>query len=410
MNKNIGPLSFISLRRSKNALLLCCCLFLFTFLIRNGDKCTNGFISGYTAANGLLKGEDVKTYYNNDDFAQLVSQFCAETYDIYSPNPPTYSLMMIPLAVFNFSTAKVIWTIINLLMIWLIARLIKENLTKMGLVEILLVILLFQPLYTNLRFGQNYVFILLMVTLIWVGWKHDKTWMMVVGLVLMTGFKLGLVWLWPLLLLNGKWKAIIYSGLTLLLIFAVSLPFIELETWAVFLDELSAVSSKESGAVTAYQTIPGFFRHLFTSHPDWNPVPIFEQPFLGGIFHKILTLGLIVASLVISKLAKSKNLKIALIAIISVITSPFTLDYHYPVLIIAFLLIYEVLKDNKEKLIVLVAYACIALPLPYKNSMLSEGYLSLLAYPKLYGAIVLMVLCIYKMWQEIRVTKIAQES
>lgn len=401
MNKKIGSLSFTSLKIPKRVLLLICSLYVVFFLIQNSRKCSIGFISGYVAAVGLVQGEDIKTYYSNDEFAELVGRVCSDTYDIYSPNPPTYSLMMLPLVALDYPTAKVVWTILNLLMLGLIAWLMKENLSRVGWVEIFLFMLLFQPIYANLRFGQNYIFILLMVTMIWVGWKKEKPWMMVLGLVLMTGFKLGLVWLWPLLLLNGKWKQILIAGISLSLIFMLSLPFIGLEAWSVFINELSGVSSKNSGSVTAFQAIPGFFRHLFTFDPVWNQGPLFEQSFLGGTFYKLLSLLLVAFSLIVAKLSQTKNLKIALLVIVSVITSPFTLDYHYPVLIISFLLVFETLEGTRQQVLFFVAYLCIALPLPYTSDLFEKGYWSLLAYPKLYGAVILMALCLQKMISEI---------
>ena len=175
----------------KLAMLVIAGAYMLYFSITHSRDCTIGFISGYTAAVGVVHGADVGSYYEDEVFAQRVKDICETTSDIYSPNPPTYALMMLPLTVFDFPVAKAIWTVLNLLMLALICVLINRHLDGIHWSVVLLFMLAFQPLYANMRMGQNYVFLLLMVTLIWSGWKSNRDWMMIAGLVLMTIFKLG---------------------------------------------------------------------------------------------------------------------------------------------------------------------------------------------------------------------------
>ena len=100
----------------RKVIILAALLSFFVFyVVYKAPNCSVGFISGYTAAVNLIKGEPVAQFYKSGYFINSVQEICPGTIDIYTPNIPTYSLMMVPLSIFSYSTAKIIWTCINLL-------------------------------------------------------------------------------------------------------------------------------------------------------------------------------------------------------------------------------------------------------------------------------------------------------
>lgn len=176
-------------------------------------------------------------------------------------------------------------------------------------------------------------------------------------------------------------------------------------SWIAFFDDLYVVSKLPAGSVTAYQSIPSIFRHLFTYDPKWNPYPLIELSFLGNVIPQILALGVIFTSLALSLMSKNIHLKISMITIVSVIISPLSLDYHYPFLLLPMAILYPYVRQPKEKNLLiwfLFAFTLIALPIPYTYERLANGILAIFAYPKLYGGIILLGLVLKLMIQEIK--------
>jgi hypothetical protein len=380
--------------------------FFIFFLVKSASNCSIGFISGYTASTNLINGANASDFYKGEYFALLVQKICPETIDIYSPNPPTYSLMMMPFAGTSFHTAKALWVILSVIFVFFSYLLIKkEYLEKHEHINLVLPLLIFQPLYANFKMGQNYGFLLLMLVLIWYGWKNDKYLIAGIALALMTCLKVGIIWLWPLLVISRQWKIIGIAGITSCTILISSYPLLGSSSWIAFFDDLYVVSKLPAGSVTAYQSIPSIFRHLFTYDPKWNPYPLIELSFLGNVIPQILALGVIFTSLALSLMSKNIHLKISMITIVSVIISPLSLDYHYPFLLLPMAILYPYVLQPKEKSLLiwfLLAFTLIALPIPYTYERLANGILAIFAYPKLYGGIILLGLVLKLMIQEIK--------
>ena len=89
------------------------------FSFKNANQPSQGFASYYTASNLLIKGESVADFYNDDWFSSKVEKYVPGVYEIYLINMPTTALIFLPIANFNYKTAKIIWTIFNLLLLLL---------------------------------------------------------------------------------------------------------------------------------------------------------------------------------------------------------------------------------------------------------------------------------------------------
>jgi hypothetical protein len=80
--------------------------------------------------------------------------------------------------------------------------------------------------------------------------------------------------------------------------------------------------------------------------------------------------------------------------LLSVILVPAAEQHHYILLFPAFAL--AALSFNLSRIPLLAATALVAIPLAYGSKELSEGWWSLLAYPRLYGAILLYVILLFQ--------------
>src|SRR5207247_1395189 len=90
-------------------------------------------------------------------------------------------------------------------------------------------------------------------------------------------------------------------------------------------------------------------------------------------------------------------------AALSVVLSPVSLDYHYSLVLPSIAIVLAYWRDTRParafSLVVAAAIVLIGAPLPYKSPMLSVGGWALLAYPKLYGALLIWAAALYGLGQ-----------
>jgi hypothetical protein len=74
------------------------------------------------------------------------------------------------------------------------------------------------------------------------------------------------------------------------------------------------------------------------------------------------------------------------------------LDYHYVLILIPVLIILDWLRQNPSKIfwiLFIIFYLLIAVFIPYISPKVTGSLLALFAYPKLYGAIGLLILMLF---------------
>ena len=362
------------------------------FIISNADSPNHGFASYYTSAKLLSEGEDVSQFYDNDWFSSKVKNFVPEVYDVYRFNFPTMTLLLLPLSNFSYSSAKIIWTIFNLLTLFFaIGYLIREvNFTKIWLSLILILIFSFQPLYANFLCGQAYVLIFCLLVLAWYAYKNDKN--------LLLGFVIGLIFIFKSIsfiififfLIQKKWKSLLGAVLTSLSIAVLTLPWIGIDAWYAYAENFFNDFTHPSLSVTAYQTIHSFFQHFTIFNHQWNPTPIINLPILGKILSTLSIFIVLVYSSLKAHQSEKSDLAFGAFVVAGLIISPVSIDYHYTIIILPiFILLKQVLKNQSR--IVLAALilftGLIAAYIPYTSLKVTTGWLALFAYPKLYGAV-----------------------
>ncbi len=78
-------------------------------------------------------------------------------------------------------------------------------------------------------------------------------------------FKSAGSWLWPLLLLTGRWRILAWAVALAVGVALVTLPWVGLITWATYIGWLPELLSTPKRLVTAYQTINSLFGHLLVA-------------------------------------------------------------------------------------------------------------------------------------------------
>ena len=370
------------------------------FIARVCRHPSHSFVSYYTASYLLAQGKDVILFYNDFWFRHQVRKITPTIEEYYSPNPPTTALLLLPLAHRTHRDARTIWIVFNVLLVMgAIAGILwreKVSFWRGGIV--LLLVLTYQPLWANFAYGQVYGLLFVVMTLIWYALVHRRD--------RLAGGLLGIIWviktaglfLFLLLLVKRRWQALRSSIAVISLIVIVSLPMLGgISTWRSYINRVVEYSQRPALSVTAYQSISGFFKHHLIYDPTWNPSPLIHAPLLATLLSFTLMLALVTITLFRSKRDPSTRATFCALIIVGVIVSPVSVDYHFTLLLlpIFLLLVGHPRMTVWQTIGFMIAVGLLAVDYPYQTATHS---LSLLAYPKLIGSLILWAVCITARW------------
>lgn len=370
------------------------CYFIY-YVIENAARPSHGFASYYTASRLLLQGEDVNNFYDDNWFSSKVKEDVPGVYEIYNVNTPTTAFMLLPIAFFNYSSARACWTLFNLIIfIVTLVYLVRKLKLQSARVPLIIILCLgFRPLYSNFAYGQVYVLVFCLLILAWFTYESGRNELLGFLLGLIFVLKTAGIFLIILLLIQKKWRSLLWALATAVLFVVSSLPRVGVSAWYAYFERLVNYSSHPSLSVTAYQTIHSFFYHFTLYDKQWNPEPLFDLPILGIVLSAIFSLSLIIIISINTIKFKKTNLSFGAFIIAGIVISPASLDYHYMIMLIPVLILFSWLMHNPSNLLralFLFFYLLMGVYLPYISPKVTGGLWAIFAYPKLYGAIGLL--------------------
>lgn len=192
---------------------------------------------------------------------------------------------------------------------------------------------LFQPVYANQGQGQLYLLLAVLTLWGWIGYRRQNEALLGAALAGLLLLKLAGLFLWPLLLGQKRWCALLWGGGTSLVIGLLTLPWLTWASWLTHLRFILVSPSAPERAATAYQGFNGLIRHLFGYDPIYSPEPLLLSPMLAR-WLPVFVLGLmLVVTLWLGAKAKGADGPF-MAAVVGVIASPLALDYHYVLLLL----------------------------------------------------------------------------
>lgn len=351
-----------------------------------------GFASYYTASRLLIEGENVAEFYNDDWFRIKVEKYVPGVDEVYLVNMPTTALNLVPIAALDYSTARSIWIIFNLVFLFVTALIIikQKKFNKVWLPLSVLLILLFQPLYANISFAQIYIFILCLLVYAWFAYQsgNEKLAGVLIGLVFIV--KTAAIFIPIVFLIKKKWKALIWFVLTILCLFGLTLPILGLDSWVAYLNKLMKYSSSPTLSVTAYQSVHSFFHHFFFFDEKWNLFPLVHLPFLAKALTILFSVIILIVTVIGANKINKPDQTFGIFLIISIILNPASIDYHYLIMLIPILISFEWLIGSNSRLnwsLFIISFVLIAASIPYISPKVTKDLFAIFAYPKLYGAL-----------------------
>jgi hypothetical protein len=275
---------------------------IFAFLFRVAGpslwNVTHGFGAYYTASRLVIESRAGILYDDAAFRAEVERNTDNRASDIFWANPPTTALMFLPIAFISAESARVTWIGFSVLCLLLTVVLMWHNFngsssSKKVFYLVLSGFLLSAPLYDNFKYGQAYVLVLVLYSLAFYALHFRMDWLAGFCIAMALALKASGVPLLILLAILGHWPllariTICFGGGAI-----ISLPLLHISLWHEYiLYVIPAFLKDPTIAVTAYQTIPGFLRHLFTHHDIWNPAPIANWPALAVAANGLVPMGL----------------------------------------------------------------------------------------------------------------------
>ncbi len=355
---------------------------------------SDGFAAYYTAARLVHSENAGPQLYDDAWFNDQVDHAVPGIQDIYSPNPPSATLLLLPLSSARYETARTIWILLTVVILAAALALIVRELRLRQPVSLIFVsvALASQPLEANMRQGQVYVLLLALATLVWTGSRRRRDKRAGFWLGLMLAVKTAGLALPILFILRKRWRALAWSALGGLAVSGLTLVWSGLNTWTAYLRVLPRLRQEPYLSVTAYQTTTSLFRHLFVFDATWNRAPLLDAPEAATITTLLVSFALLASTSAFVMVSGELDLSFAALFTLSVLLSPLSLDYHFTLLLLPFAIVLGRLQRTSDVaawVVLGVAVLLVMSDLPYTSSRLSGGAWALLAYPKLAGTLLL---------------------
>ena len=365
-------------------------------IVSTSDRPSNGFGAYYTASRLLIEGANTADYYDDEWFSDRVMRLCG-IHDIYNLNPPSSSLLLLPLARKPYSSAKIWWTgfcTVLLILLWVGAGREMPGHQRAAMLAFLA---LFQPLWASFNSGQVYLPLLGLLALVWVGESRDRPAVTGLGLGLMMVFKTAGVLLPLWLLVRRRFRSLLWTGFTGVMVIVVSLPWLGTEAWMRYLLELPGLRERPWLSATAFQTHTSFFRHLLVG--GYQGTPILEAPWLARALEVLVFVLLMAICVVLAARRREAAATLSCFILANLMLSPVSVSHHYVLALLPIWLLARRDGSGLEFTGLATGAILIAADLPYIGWRLYDGYWAFLAYPKLAGAACLFAVAARRAWR-----------
>ena len=242
---------------------------------------TDGFAAYYTASRVLLsQPRDVPRLYDDAWFQSRIDQFGFEgVRDIYNIQPPTMTLLMVPVAWMPMPLARAVWITLAaacwigacaLLYRFVCRRVLEPRLARRvrrgydGL----------PAGARELQAGQCYALLLLLLVThfcLLTSRRPWARWAAGAPLGFMLAIKVAGAWLWPLLLLSRRWATVAVAASACAAVSLGASLIFGWTAWQPYLRDLPRLAHDPMRDTSGYQTVTSLFGHLFIRDPIVQP-------------------------------------------------------------------------------------------------------------------------------------------
>jgi hypothetical protein len=315
------------------------------------------------------------------------------------PITPFSTLVITPLVRFNPLTAKRIWLVVQIALLFLIAFGLRE-ITGQPLRRISILLLAYPPLHRNLQFGQFYVVVVaLLICACWAQ-QRKRDGLAGVLVVLATAIKL-----FPFIFIlyfarKRQWRALFSAAIAGAASVAASVSVFGWEVHRTYLRQILPWTLRGDGFppfALASGSLSTLLHCLFLYEPQWNPHPWHFSPLIYAVLQAVLPMLIFAPALLLCDENDQSPGRIALewsaltVATLTVSTIP--ASYNFTLLILPITVLIAALLKKRPILawVAVALYFGIGYPSGW-NVVSASGLGAVLQMSRLYMLIVFAAL------------------
>ena len=332
-------------------------------------RTTHGFIAYYAAARLLITGQLGAHVFDDAWFMTYVRTLTrTDVLDIYGPNTPMMAWLAVPVALFTPLTARAVWIVVSIAAFAAAVSWLARE-TRSTLHPVLLFLLIVNPpVLANLRTGQAYLFVAAVYAVIAVLLLRQRDGAAGVALGLILALKAAGAPLLVFLAFQRRWRACAAAVGAAALAAVVTAFWVDGDLWSEYLAYVPAFLNRPTIAVTANQSLVGWARRFGDLGPT-APLAILAAAVLFSAWRTS---------------ASAPGTWIAAGVVMALLFAPVAEDHHFAAAVVPVLLM-----ERRPRAAWLIVAALLMVPLRWTAFRFTADWPALLAYPRLYGTVLL---------------------
>jgi len=332
-------------------------------------RTTHGFIAYYAAARLLNTGQLGAQVFDDAWFMTYVRTLTrTDVLDIYGPNTPMMAWLAVPVAGLAPLTARAVWIVVSIAAFAAAVSWLARE-TRSALHPVLLFVLIVNPpVLANLRTGQAYLFVAAAYAVIAVLLLRHRDGAAGVTLGLVLALKAAGAPLLVFLAFQRPWRACAAAIGAAALAAGVMAFCVDGDMWNEYLAYVPAFLNRPTIAVTANQSLVGWARRFAEGGPT-APLVILAAAVLFSAWRTS---------------ASAPGTWIAAGVVLALLFAPVAEDHHFAAAVVPVLLL-----DRRPRAAWLIVAALLMVPLRWTAFRFTADWAALLAYPRLYGTVLL---------------------
>jgi len=348
------------LLKVSSLLVLVLGLFIWAKLTLSYTKLPSDFVQDYLAGLALLKGISIygETF---NLFSTLPAPGFVENF-----HPPFNALLFFPFALFEFSTAFILWSVISLVAYLLVVSLALKDAPFPKTLKTFLfsISLLWYPFIFDIGTGNSSSVIVAAIYLGWLALKNNRAPLagILFGLACLLKFFPGILILF--LLTQKKWVASLSMALSIITGLFISLLVVGSEDFLFYFTDVMPKNVLKYGSYPINISLTGLFLPLLTENVWVSSVlklPESIALFLLKVFSLIFIMLTVIRFLVLGRSDEYKVYAFSLTCVAMVLASPISWSHILPITLIP-MVVLALEKDKRVTYFALIVMLGFSLP------------------------------------------------
>jgi hypothetical protein len=350
----------------------------------------------YYGSHAFMQGLGLAIY-EPVDFNTYVQECGSHNFFLsYTQVPPLSLLIYIPFSLFKVGTGKIIFSVFTyLICVFSIVRLFKK--LKLDLRwTMLLPLLFFLPMKSNIEQGQAYFLLVAILAEGWMARENGKWILSAILFAFAIHLKIfpAIIMIW--FLAEKDWKMFGATICAVVLFFVISLPLVNWEIWKFY--SLEVLPRMAKGEITntystSFQSMQVFLKQIFVPDVLHNKESAFDQPAIYFIGNAIWA-GIVLVTATLFSLNKKYNslFRFSFWIFAGMLISGYGSTYGLLQLVFLAIAIFSAQEIPIGKKAILLMLVGIVANIPVQRFLdLSIPF----SFPRLFFALILFGMCIY---------------